>query len=284
MHQYIGSGAVETQNILAAYGQRRDFDVYHDHTVAGLAVAPFLSIPVVHTVHGAILPDIYGLYASLPNNVRLVTISQSQTDTLPPGVASTLIHNAVDVETTPWANSAGDYLLFVGRAAPQKGPLEALRIAERAGLPLTLLLKVNEPPEQEYFEFLKPWLARPGVQVELRSTEGQKQAAYAGALATLFPISWEEPFGLVMIESMAAGTPVIGYRRGSVSEVVEHGVTGFVCDTEDEAVAAVGELNRLERSACRNRARRMFDVSHALDRHEHLYRVLVEGSLRARPD
>jgi glycosyltransferase involved in cell wall biosynthesis len=282
MYQYIGSGAVETQNTLAAYRHTGDFDVYHDHTVVGLSVAPFLSVPVVHTIHGAILPDIYGLYASLPPNVRLVSISQSQADTLPATAMSTLIYNAIDVEATPWCTATGDYLLFVGRAAPEKGPLEALRIAERAGLPLRMLLKVNEQPEVEYFDSLRPWLARPGVEVELAASETEKQAAYAGALATLFPVSWDEPFGLVMIESMAAGTPVIAYRRGSVPEVVEHGVTGFVCQDEDHAVDAVHLVRDIDRDACRSRARQLFDVSNALDRHERLYRALV-GSRACAP-
>jgi glycosyltransferase involved in cell wall biosynthesis len=283
MFHVIGSGAVDTQNTLMAYRHADRFDVVHDHTVAGLAVAPFLRIPVIHTLHGAILADIRGLYASMPPNVELVAISEAQRRTLPPGVTASLIHNAVDVEGTPWSNEPGEYLLFVGRAAPQKGPLDALRIADRAGFPLRMLLKVNEVPEQEYFETLKPMLRRSGVQVELNTTEAEKRAAYAGALATLFPISWEEPFGLVMIESMAAGTPVIGYRRASVPEVVQDSVTGFVCDDEDSAVEAVGRLGSIDRAACRDRALRCFDVHEALDRHVQLYRSAVSGSLHARP-
>ena len=283
MFEFLGSGAVDTQNTLMAYRHAGRFDLVHDHTVAGLAVAPFLRIPVIHTLHGAILGDIRGLYASLPANVTLVAISEAQRRTLPPGAEATLIHNAVDVAATPWSSEPGDYLLFVGRAAPQKGPRDALRIAERAGLPLRLLLKVNEVPEQEYFDTLKPMLRRSGVQVELAVTEAEKRAAYAGALATLFPISWDEPFGLVMAESMAAGTPVIGYRRASVPEIVQDSVTGFVCDDEDSAVEAVGRLESIDRRACRDRVLRNFDVHQALDRHVQLYRSAVSRSLHARP-
>jgi len=279
MNASIGSGAVETQNALLAYRHADGFDVIHDHTVVGLASAAFLDIPVVHTVHGAVLDDIRGLYASLPPNVELVAISESQQRSLPVEAKSTLIYNAVESHTYPWDDREGRYLLFVGRAAPEKGALDALFIAERAGRPIVLLLKVNEPAEEEYFELLRPHLKRLHAQVEFQPSEEAKRVFYAEACATLFPISWEEPFGLVMIESMAAGTPVIAYRRGSVPEIVEHGVTGFICGGQEEAVAAVSRISSLSRRACRDRVERLFDVSVALDRHEALYTSLAKGGL-----
>ncbi|MEO8538733.1 MAG: glycosyltransferase family 4 protein [bacterium] len=276
MHNYLGSVAVETENTLFAYQAADRFDVIHDHTVAGLTVSPFVRKPVVHTVHGAVLDDIRGLYSNLPPNVHLVAISGSQRLDIPTS-ACTTIYNAVAVEEHPWCEQAGEYLLFVGRAAPQKGPMEAIRIAERAGRRLVMLLKVNETAEHEYFEFLKPHLIRNHVQLELEVTERRKQAYMAGAFATLFPISWEEPFGLVMIESMVAGTPVIGFRRGSVSEIVEHGVTGFVCDDVESAAEAVAKVKELSRRSCRERVERLFSARGAIERHEALYRDLVEA-------
>jgi glycosyltransferase involved in cell wall biosynthesis len=275
MHAFMGSGAAEAHNTRIAYQAAEGFDVVHDHTVVGLAAAGFVRVPVVHTVHGAVLDDVRPLYAEAPSNVSLVAISESQRRTLPDPLKSTLIYNAVDTASTPWAERRGDYLLFVGRAAPEKGPLEAIEIAERARMPLVLLLKVNERLEAEYFEFLRPHIDRVGAHVEFQPAEEAKQRYFAGAYATLFPISWEEPFGLVMIESMAAGTPVIGFRRGSVPEVLEHGVTGFVCKDADEAVAAVPRIADLPRRASRERVERLFDTSVALDRHESLYASLV---------
>jgi glycosyltransferase involved in cell wall biosynthesis len=280
MHEYIGSVAVETQNVLRAYSCWREFDVIHDHTVAGLAVTPFLQRPLVHTVHGAVLPDIQGLYAALPPNVHLVAISENQRATLPPNSAATVIRNATNIDGVEWSRAAGDHLLFVGRASVEKGPLDAIRIAEGAGMPLRMLLKVNEKAEHEYFEFLRPHLRKNRVQVELQVTEGEKQRAYAGAFATLFPIAWEEPFGLVMIESMAAGTPVIAFARGAAPEVIADGVTGFLCSTVDEAISAVQNVPSLDRRDCRTHVEEHFSPAAAVDAHETLYRSLVAAGCR----
>jgi glycosyltransferase involved in cell wall biosynthesis len=278
----IGSAAVETENVLLAYRHWKDFDVIHDHTVVGLGVAPFVERPVVHTVHGAVLPDIYSLYSRLPNNVHLVGISENQRQSLPPLTNCSVISNAIDTSSVLWSEQQGEYLLFVGRAAPEKGPADAIRIADAARMPLRLLLKVNEPAEHEYFEYLQPELRRIGAQVDLDVSEEEKQKAYAGAFATLFPIDWEEPFGLVMIESMAAGTPVIGYARGSVPEVIEDGVTGFVCTDVEEATAAVLAVPALDRRACRERVVTHFDAEIALDQHETLYATLAGIPINAR--
>lgn len=282
MYRQIGSIAVETLNTLSAYSDWKRFDVFHDHTVSGLGVASFVDRPIVHTVHGAVLPDIRQLYASLPSNVHLIAISENQRTTLPEGAPATVIWNSMDLTGVEWSRDRGDYLLFTGRAAPEKGPMEALKIAERTGMPLRMLLKVNEPPEQEYFEMMRPECERLGVQVELDVTEAEKQRAFAGAYATLFPISWEEPFGLVMIESMAGGTPVIAYSRGSVPEVIEHGVTGFVCHELEEAIEAVQQVESLDRAACRQRVESVFSAEAAIDQHEQLFRSLVGARPRAR--
>jgi glycosyltransferase involved in cell wall biosynthesis len=279
MHEQIGSVAVETENAILAYRKWREFDVIHDHTVCGLVAASLIDRPVVHTVHGAVLSDMWTLYQALSGNTHLIAISDNQRRTLPPNVRSTVIHNAMHVEDAPWSDEPGDYLLFVGRAAPEKGPLEALQIAERAGMPLRMLLKVNEQPERDYLEVLRPFFKRPGVQIEMQTSEEEKQRAYAGAYATLFPIAWEEPFGLVMIESMAAGTPVIAFRRGSVPEIISNGVTGYICDSVDEAVDAVADVDLLDRAVCRERAETCFGADSALASHEALYLSLVSAAV-----
>lgn len=278
MPEYLGSVAVETASTVVAYRDWRHFDLIHDHTIAGLGPGSLLPIPVVHTVHGVCLPEMALLYEASGRSIELVAISSHQQRTLPPSVRSTVIHNAIAIDRVKWSERRGDYLLFVGRASPEKGPLEAVEIARRAGLPLKMLFKVNEPDEQKYFDEIRPVLDAANVDVHLQASEAEKQDAFAGALGTLFPVNWDEPFGLVMIESMAAGTPVIGFRRGSVPEVIADGVSGFVCSSVDKAVQAVPALADIDRTACREYARARFDAEIAIEAHERLYRSLLDGN------
>lgn len=277
MPELLGNTAVETANAVTAYQHWREFDVVHDHTIAGLAAGSLLPLPVIHTVHGVVLPELGLLYESVARQVELVAISDHQRGTFPSGVRSTVIHNAIDVQQVIWSEKPGDYLLFVGRAAPEKGPLEAVEIARRAGRPLRMLLKVNEPPEIEYFDHIRPHLAAARVDLELQANEHEKQLAFAGALGTLFPVSWDEPFGLVMIESMAAGTPVIGFPRGSVPEVISEGVSGFVCASVREAAEAVDRLDCIDRVNCRAHTMANFDAAIAVESHERLYLSLMRS-------
>lgn len=278
LHAEIGSSAIEAHNTLLAYAQAAHFDVIHDHTVAGLAASTSHHGPIVHTAHGPIEPRIAGLYEALPRNVHLVAISHHQRSTFPSGVEPAVIWNTLDTSDTPFSAEPGDYLLFVGRAAPEKGLADALTIAERAGLPLRVLLKVNEDREFAFLETLRPRLSRPGVQLEFDATESVKRHAFAGALATLFPISWDEPFGMVMIESMAAGTPVIAYPRGAAPEVIEDGVTGYLCTDAAESEAAIEALDRIDRLRCRERVERLFNPADAAKAHAHLYQRALQAA------
>ena len=273
--ELMGHSAVITENTVRAYRNWREFDVIHDHTIEGLAAAAAIPAPVVHTLHGPLLPEYRSLYRALPRNIHLVAISRNQQRTLPPECESTIIWNPVEVDSIEWSEQPGDYLLFVGRATPDKGPVEAAQIAEKAGKRLVMFLKVNEPPEHRYFELIQPLLQRAGVEVHLQATEAEKQAAYRGAQALLFPISWPEPFGLVMAESMAAGTPVIAFRQGAAPEVIDDGVTGFVVDDLEGAVEAVSRLPQLSRAACRERVERCFSPRTAIEQHLDVYARMV---------
>ena len=164
------------------------------------------------------------------------------------------VHNGLDLAAYHAVGHDPDgYLGFVGRVAEEKGPLTAIEVARRCGLPLRVAAKVD-PLDQAYYEEQVAPVLGPDIDFVGEIDEQQKPGFYAGARATLFPIDWPEPFGLVMIESMAAGTPVIALRRGSVPEVVEHGVTGFVCDDVEEMVEAVARLGEIDPDACRRRA------------------------------
>lgn len=271
----MGHTAITTENTIRAYRNWREFDLIHDHTIEGLAGAAHCTIPVVHTIHGPLLSEYRSLYRALPPNVHFVAISKSQQRSVPPECASTVIWNAMELQGLPWSGERGGYLLFVGRACPDKGPLEAAEIAYRAGRPLRMILKVNEPLEHRYFEEIRPRLEAFGAVIQLRCSEAEKWEAYQHAEAVLFPISWPEPFGLVMIESMAAGTPVIAFRNGSVPEIIEDGVTGFICDGIDSAVQAVARVATLSREACRRRVEALFSAEAAVRRHVALYESLV---------
>lgn len=279
----LGDVGVEARHVLAAYDHWRKFDIIHDHTFLGPTVGAALPVPVVHTLHGPVTPANRELIADLGKRVHLVAISHHQRSTLPAGVHAAVIHNGIDPAAFPFSAKPGEYLLFCGRINPEKGPVQAIEIARRAGLPLLMVVKINERIEREYWEAeVRPRLRGLEVEVKQQPPTEEKLRAYRDALATLFPIQWPEPFGLVMIESMATGTPVIAFRNGSVPEVIQDGVTGIICDDIDAAAEAAWRARELDRRACRQRVERHFSASLNVLRHEQLYRaILAEGSARA---
>jgi glycosyltransferase involved in cell wall biosynthesis len=158
------------------------------------------------------------------------------------------------------------YLAFLGRISPEKGPDTAIRIARRVGLPLRIAAKVDRVDQAYFDHVIRPLLKEPGIEFLGEITEAEKAEFLGGAIALLFPIDWPEPFGLVMIEAMACGTPVIAFRRGSVPEVVHHGVTGWVVDDEKEAVAAIEQIPALDRQRIRQEFEQRFTAERmALD-------------------
>jgi glycosyltransferase involved in cell wall biosynthesis len=253
----IGHTFWELQHALNCFKRHGDFDVIHDHTgLLGLALGSLLSTPLVHTVHGPLTGhpgELYEQIVSMAPRTHLVSLSMSQRAPLPdlPWVAN--VPNALDLSVYPFRRERGDYLLFLGRMSPDKGAHRAVAVALEAGLPLKLAGKCAEPAEQEYFDALvRPHLGADREYVG-EVTHGEKVELLQHARATLFPIEWEEPFGLVMIESMACGTPVVATRYGAVPEVIEDGVTGIIVDdwrAMEGALAAADELdpNTLRRS------------------------------------
>lgn len=272
----LGDGIVEAAHVAHAYALERSFDIIHDHTILGLLAARSCAVPVVHTVHGEVTPLVARVYRELAPALHFVAISNNQAATLPPGCRHTTVYNGIDTSLFPFRAQPGEYLLFVGRMNAEKGILPAIEIARRTGRPLLVLAKVNEAPEKEFFEaMVRPALRGVDAEVRLQVTHEEKARAYGEAYATLFPIGWPEPFGLVMVESMAAGTPVIAFRNGSVPEVVKDGVTGFVCETVEEAVAAVGRVDEIDRGACRRHVEEHFSARVNVEQHERLFLSLA---------
>jgi glycosyltransferase involved in cell wall biosynthesis len=219
------------------------------------------------------------MYRSL-RAVQLVAISAAQRASAPelPWVAT--VHNAVDVRSYPLGSAKGEDLLFLGRMHPDKGLPTAIEIARRAGRHLIIAAKCSDEAEIRYFEEeIEPLLGDDTPYVgDVDASE--KRALLEHAAALVFPIRWEEPFGLVMIEAMACGTPVIASRRGSVPEVVDHGVTGFVCDGVDQMVRAVKDIRSLDPAAIRNVALERFDAQTMTRGYEAAYRSVLRDADR----
>lgn len=264
----LGDVSTEVRHALGAYLLDGDFDVIHDHSgFVGLALAAARSggPPVVHTLHGPWTDSTKKLYGDLHGRVHLVAISQSQQGGNPSVRYSGVVHNGIDVGRYPLRTTKENYLVFLGRANAEKGPVQAIEIARRAGLPLKMVVKRNEPPEHEFWEREVVPLIDEGVEVHGEVTHSEKVDLIGKARALLFPIQWEEPFGLVMVEAMACGTPVIAMRRGSVPEVVVHGESGFVCDSLTAMVDAISCTDAIDPNACRAVVEGCFSSSRMVD-------------------
>lgn len=255
-----------------------DVDVVHDHSLAGPLLARGRRLPTVVTAHGPVTGEMGRYYRGLSGTVHLVALSEAQRRLAPDLDWAGTVPNAIDVDHFPFRQDKEDFALFLGRSTPCKGIPEAIAAAEEAGLPLRIAAKCREPEELEYFEHeVKPLLG-PGVEWLGEVGRQEKLDLLTAARCLLFPIRWHEPFGLVMVEAMACGTPVVATRRGSVPEVVAHGETGFVCDDHASLVSALRRVGELSADRCRAEAVRRFDVDLMAARYEEVYRAAVARS------
>ena len=237
-----------------------DFDILHFHV--DLVHFPMFEDVADHTIttlHGRLdLKDLAGPYRAW-SRYPLVSISDHQRRPLAfANWFATVHHGAPAALFTPPAAPAGDYLAFLGRISPEKRPDRAIAIAKRAGMRLKIAAKVDAADSVYYRREIQPLLDDDSIEFVGEINDAEKSAFLGNAAALLFPIDWPEPFGLVMIEAMACGTPVIAWNRGSVSEIIEPGVTGFIVDSDAEADAAVGKAHLLDRSAIRHTFERRF--------------------------
>jgi glycosyltransferase involved in cell wall biosynthesis len=261
------------------YQQAHHFDIIHSHIgCAALPYCGFVKTHTVHTMHGIFTPDNEKMFRQFLWQ-PYISISEAQRE---PRLGLNYIHtvyNGIDPEVYPFQEKPSEppYLAFVGRLSPEKGPDGAIKIALATGLPLKMAGKIDAVDRDYYNEKVKPLIDGEQIQFLGEVSHTEKVQLLGGATVTLFPITWREPFGLVMIESMATGTPVVGMALGSVPEVIAHGKTGFICHTMEKMIEAVPEAMKLNRQTCRDYVLNRFSVNSMVNEYEHAYEMVLGG-------
>ena len=267
------------------------FDLVHNHLdFLAYPLSRLSPCPVLTTLHGRLdLPGLDALYREFAD-VSLVSISTAQRRPIPHANWLATVYHGIDLTEFRPRASAGGYLAYLGRISPEKGLDTAIRVAKRAGLPLKVgarppLPYRNDPNVQVdrayYEQVVEPLLDTADVEIVGELDRAGRDGLLGGATALLFPITWPEPFGLVMPEALACGTPVLALRAGSVPEVIEPGVTGFICADEDELVDAVRHLPEIDRLRCRREAERRFSPAAMADSYEQVYEQLIRNGPRS---
>jgi glycosyltransferase involved in cell wall biosynthesis len=282
----IGQSFFELRHVFNCYSRQHEFDLINDHTgLLGAGLGGALRTPVAHTVHGPLdgVPGhLYEQLSAFAPDVGLISISMNQRKPKPDLHWIANCPNALDFDLYPFAPHRGDYLFFLGRMSADKGAHRAVRTAIEAGLPLKLAGKLREPAEKAYFdEYVRPHLTS-RIEYVGEVSHGEKVELLQHARATLFPIEWEEPFGLVMIESMACGTPVIASRWGAVPEVVAPGVSGVIVDHWGDARAALEQADAISPESCRAYAEEHFTPARMVRDYLAAFEKLLSGHAPSR--
>jgi glycosyltransferase involved in cell wall biosynthesis len=250
-------------------------DILHDHTITGPLMAATCPAPVVVTAHGTVDGEIGAYYRGLPPAAHLVAISEAQRRLAPSLNWVGTVYNAIPVDEYPFEDDKDDYVLWLGRINPDKGPDIAIRAARAAGRRLLMAGKCQESNEKHFFDkAVEPML---GDDVEWlgEATTERKMELLAHARCLILPVQWNEPFGIVMIEAMACGTPVVALRAGSVSELVQHDVTGFVYDDPERLVEGIDRAHMIDPNVCRKHVKKAFDIATMVEGYEAVYRTVT---------
>lgn len=254
-----------------------DLDVVHDHSFLGPLHAIGRSIPTIITAHGPVDGEVGDYYKAVSDNVELVAISGFQRRKAPHLPWAGMVYNGIPVKEYPFSSVKEDYVLFLGRLSPEKGAALAIDAAKEAGVRIVIAAKCNEPLELEYLETeIKPRLG-PGVDYIGEANQQRKKDLLANARCLVFPIQWDEPFGIVMIEAMACGTPVIALPGGSVDEVIADGKTGVICRDATLLPAAIRRAGELDAAGCRAHVERHFDISRMVSGYVDVYRKAIDA-------
>lgn len=261
----MGRASIELEHVIGAYELVQDADVVHDHTLAGpIHSARFANLPVVTTNHNAFTRTYNAIYGAVVPRVALVAISKSHAASthLP---VDAIVYHGVNVDDFPVGAGDGGHVALLGRMAANKGVHRAIAVARTAGIRLKIAAKMREPHEHAYFEeFVRPHLGDDVIYLGEVDADGKRELL-ASAAALLNPISWREPFGMAMLESLACGTPVVGCPQGAAPEIVEHGLTGFLGDSDAELINGLRSLDQIDRTVCREQARQRFSVEQMVE-------------------
>ncbi|MFJ6536983.1 glycosyltransferase family 4 protein [Paenarthrobacter sp. NPDC091711] len=272
----LGLTLSEVAHVIKAYRGMGTVDIIHDHTLAGPLYAHRpKGVPVVTTIHGQLSPRAATLYRDMAQDTAIIAISHDQCSRIHDVEISAVIHHGLDLSTVSLGAGDGGYVCFVGRMCPDKGLLEAVAVARKAGVPLRIAAKMHAKDELEYFrDVVQPVL---GPQEELLGeiSDPEKYELMGGAIALINPIQWHEPFGLVMIEALATGTPVVATPMGAAPEIVTQGVTGYLGGMDDLPgfVDAAAQLSRAE---CRRSVDEYFNATRMAADHLDLYAKVIE--------
>lgn len=274
----VNGVACELSHVLHSYSFLSDWepDVVHDHTLIGPMHALRLDVPVVTTNHGPFDGDLRDYYAMIADSVPIVALSRHHADTAFPIPVAGVIPHGVDLDAFPMGDGSGDYALFLGRMTREKGAAVAARVARSAGVPLLIAAKMREPAERRYFDEEVAPLLGDSIEYLGEVSEEKKLALLSGARCLLNPLAWPEPFGMVMIEALACGTPVVATPCGSVPELVTDGETGFVCADEAELERGVSESGDISRERCRADVVERFSSARMVADHVALYERVAQ--------
>jgi glycosyltransferase involved in cell wall biosynthesis len=276
----IGGAAAEARHVIDAYEAATSWgaDVVHDHTIVGPIYSHrFDGLPVVTTNHGPFDSDLGPLYRAVGGRVPVIAISADHASAAVDTNVAAVIHHGVDVEAFPFGGGDGGYALFLGRMSPDKGVAEAARIAHAAGIPLRIAAKMHEPAERAYFDEVVRPLIGGGVDYVGEAGGAYKLRLLADAVCLLNPIRWREPFGMVMIEALACGTPVVATPCGAAPEIVDDGVTGYLRTDCRDLAAGVVAAGALDRDACRQAAKERFSAARMAEDHLALFARLARN-------
>jgi glycosyltransferase involved in cell wall biosynthesis len=279
--RFINSIWHDTVHSLFVHRDIGRFDLIHQHTVfSGLVAGAVVEVPVVLTIHGDFTDEMRQVYELVAERIWFVAISQNQRSLMPELRYAGVVYNGIDTSLYPFRERKDDFVLFLGRAHPDKGPLRAVEAARVAGVRLVMAVKVADEEEEKHWkEDVEPRLTE-GTTVLGEISHQQKAELLARARAVLFPIDWEEPFGLVMTEAMACGTPVIATPRGAAPEVVSDGETGFivsVADYADRAAEALTRVQEIDPAACRSRVAARFSQEAMVGGYEAVFQRIIGG-------
>jgi glycosyltransferase involved in cell wall biosynthesis len=273
----------EAFHTMAAFLARDDFDLIHDHTSLGPAFAGLLADgpPVVHTLHGPWTPGLKHKLGLVHDRVHLVAISHAQQRLNPSVRTAAVVYNGIDIDAHPFRDEKEDFLVYLGRINPDKAPEVAIEVAQKANLPLTMIIKRSEPQEWEYWHDEVEPLVDDSITVLEQPPHAVKVDVLGRARALVCPINWPEPFGLVFVESLACGTPVITRPFGAAPEIITRDV-GFLCNDVKDMVEAVEAAPELSPHACRARAVDHFSGEAMVSGYTRVYESVLSGAATAR--